>query len=586
MSENSGEWPQVPRSPQHSRGFQDPGIPQNPGIPRSSQNPRAPQRPQGSRRQPDEGVWRPDEYRRPLPPAHEPVYHEPGYGEPGYGEPGYGEPGPVRSPEQGYPDDSPRHRTPRPSGPEAGQWHPGQPAQASYDQEEHRPQDPYGVRGRHEEQGHYTEQGHYAEQGKYAEQGGYAEHPGKYEDGYEADDRFVPGFGDDDDDSDTGYGDSDYGDTGHGYGGHRGRRAARQDGRGGGRRPRRRFRWIAPLAALLIIVVPLAVGGFYAYSFYMSKYHPADYSGNGTGSVVVRVPSGASPTSLGPELVKLGVVASSRAFVLAAEHNPNPAGLLPGFYGMHKHMQASVAYALLINPKNMVQIAVTIPEGWRVSQTVAWLGVKSGIPASAYQAALKDPASLGLPSYANGEAEGYLFPDTYQVQPHETALTVLKGMVQSFNQEAALVNLPAAARQVHLTQGQVITMASLVQAEGGRLTDYPKIARVIYNRLAQGIPLQLDSTVLYGLNTYGIMATYQQLNSPSPYNTYRHKGLPPGPIDSPGNAAIQAVLHPAAGNWVYFVTVDPKTGETLFTSSPAQFQQFREELQRNLSQGR
>src|ERR1035441_10965881 len=79
-------------------------------------------------------------------------------------------------------------------------------------------------------------------------------------------------------------------------------------------------------------------------------------------------------------------------------------------------------------------------------------------------------------------------------------------------------------------------MASLVQAEGGRLSDYPKIARVIDNRLAQGMPLQLDSTVLYGLDTYGILASDAQLNSPSPYNTYRHKGLPPGPIDSPGRS--------------------------------------------------
>jgi UPF0755 protein len=128
-------------------------------------------------------------------------------------------------------------------------------------------------------------------------------------------------------------------------------------------------------------------------------------------------------------------------------------------------------------------------------------------------------------------------------------------------------------------------MASLVQAEGGRLSDYPKIARVIYNRLAQGMPLQLDSTVLYGLNTYGIIASDAQLASPSPYNTYKHKGLPPGPIDSPGNAAIQAVLSPAAGNWVYFVTVNPKTHETLFTSSEAQFQQYRAELEHNLGQG-
>ena len=107
------------------------------------------------------------------------------------------------------------------------------------------------------------------------------------------------------------------------------------------------------------------------------------------------------------------MVASSRAFVLAAEHNPNSSGLLPGFYGMHLHMQASLAYAILINPQNMVQIKVTIPEGWRLSQIVACLGAKSGIGLGAYQKVLKSPAQLHLPGYANGKPEGYLFPATY-----------------------------------------------------------------------------------------------------------------------------------------------------------------------------
>ena len=520
-------------------------MPQGSPMP---QNPRIPQRPQGSHRLPGSDAWRPDEPIRPLPPGYEPVHHEPRYDDPR----------PARPQDQGRPGDpegSPWRRTQRLSRPEAQEWHPGQPAQASYDPGEFRPQDQYGERGQYGEPG---------------------EHTGDigYEDEYERGGRFVPGFGDDAEADDENARPD--------------RRARRRDSRGGGRggrRPRRRFRWIAPLVALLVIVIPLAVGGAYAYSLYKSKYHPADYSGDGTGSVVVQVTSGDTPTSLGPKLAQLGVVASSRAFVLAAEHSSNPAGLLPGFYGMHEHMQASLAYALLINPKNLVQVTVTIPEGLRLSQIVNLLGAKSGIAATAYTAALKDPAALGLPAYANGKAEGYLFPATYEVQPHETALGVLKSMVQRFDAEAATVNLPAAASQLHRSQSQVIIMASLVQAEGGRLSDYPKIARVIYNRLAQGIPLQLDSTVLYGLNTYGILASDQQLNSPSPYNTYRHKGLPPGPIDSPGNAAIQAVLHPAAGNWLYFVTVNPKTGETLFTSSQTQFEQFRQELQKNLGQG-
>ena len=474
-----------------------------------------------------------------------------------------------------------RRRPQRPSRPEALPSNPGPPAQASYGPGDFRPRDQYGDRGDSGEYGEYGERGEYAGRDRYGEAGPYSgpgQHPGgDYEDEYtEAGDKFVPGFGDEGDDE------QERGRSGRGS---RRARRARRDNDGGGRggRRRRRFRWIAPLVALLVIVVPLAVGGVYVYGLYMNKYHPADYSGAGTGSVAVQVTSGDSPTSIAPKLVKLGVVASSRAFILAAEHSTSSTGLLPGFYGMHRHMKASLAYAILINPKNMVQIKVTIPEGWRLSQIVSFLGAKSGIPLSAYAKVLKDPAQLHLPAFANGKPEGYLFPATYSVQPHETALGVLTGMVQRFQQEAASVGLPTAAKQVHLTQAQVVIMASLLQAEGGRLSDYPKIARVIYNRLAHGMPLQLDSTVLYGLNKYGILASNKDLTSPSPYNTYKHKGLPPGPIDSPGAAAIQAVLNPAAGNWLYFVTVNPKTGETRYTSSPAQFQQFRQELAHNLA---
>jgi UPF0755 protein len=449
--------------------------------------------------------------------------------------------------------DSPWRRTQQHSRPEATPWHPDLPAPVSYGagpgSDESYPPGPSGGPEPH---------------GQPAEEDDY-------------DDRFLPGFGD--------YGDEDDQDDRP----RRGRSARRASAPRGPKEPRgprrRRLRWIAPLVALLVILIPVGIGGSYAYSLYQSKYHPPDYSGPGTGRLVVQVPSGASPTSLGPQLVKLGVVASARAFVLAAEHSTNPNGLLPGFYGMHQHMQASLAYALLLNQNNLVQVKVTIPEGWRLSQIVAYLGAKSGIPASAYQKVLNDPALLHLPAYADGKPEGYLFPATYEVVPHETALGVLNAMVQQFEQVAAQLNLPAAAKHVHLTEGQVITMASLVEAEGGRLSDYPKIARVIDNRLAQNIPLQLDSTVLYGLNTYGIIASDQQLTSSSPYNTYKYKGLTPGPIDSPGAAAIKAVLNPSPGNWIYFVTVNPKTGLTEFTASQAQFEQYRAELEHNLGQG-
>lgn len=469
--------------------------------------------------------------QRPLPPGYEAVHHEPGFTD------------------QRRPADSPWRRTERQSRPEARDWQQGTPVSARYGDEGHYDDDPgYGGGG------------------------------------------FVPGFGDDSDPRGSGTSDP----RGRGERRPRSDRGGRQKAGagpgyghpGGPSRPkRRRFRWLAPWAAVLVILIPLLVAGGYGYSFIRSKYYPPDFSGAGTGHLVVQVPSGATPTSLGPELQKLGVVASARAFVLAAERSTAPGGLLPGFYGMRKDMKASLAYALLLNPNNLVEVKVTIPEGLRLTNIVATLGAKSGIAASKYEAVLKDAAQLHLPSYANGNPEGYLFPATYEVEPHETALGVLTAMVQRFDQEAASVNLTQAASQVHLKPAQVIIMASLVQAEGGRISDFPKIARVIYNRLAQGIRLQLDSTVFYALNRYGIVASDQELTTNSPYNTYKYTGLTPGPIDSPGDAAIRAVLHPAAGNWIYFVTVNPKTGLTLFTNSEAQFQIYRQELEKNLGQG-
>ena len=377
------------------------------------------------------------------------------------------------------------------------------------------------------------------------------------DDAYE-DDRFVPGLGapryraDDQEDEDN-----DEEDDG---GERRGRRAA-------GRPRRRRSRWIAPLVALVVILTPLVIGGIYVLHLYMSKYHPADYASDGTGQAIVQVQSGQTATAVGQRLVTLGVVASVRAFELAAEHSTNQRGLEPGFYRMHKQMKAALAFALLLNPAARIQDKITIPEGWRISQTEAELAAKSGIPAGDYKQALANPGSLGLPGYADGNPEGYLWPATYDVQPNMSATIVLQQMVASFNQEAAKIDLKTAAAQAHMTPAQVITVASLLQAEGGRLSDYPKISRVIANRLAAGMPLQFDSTVLYGLGQFGTTVTDQQIHSNTPYNTYLHKGLPPGPIDSPGNAAIEAALHPAAGNWLYFVT--EKNGVTNFSSTLA-----------------
>ena len=367
-----------------------------------------------------------------------------------------------------------------------------------------------------------------------------------------------------------------------------GRKAARGPGRdarpGAGRLPKkRRSGTIAGLVATIVIVIVLAAGGLFGYRYVEARLHPANFSGDGHGTVTVQVQPGDSAITLAPRLLRLGVIASTAAFISAVKASSNPDGLQPGTFRLHKAMNAALAYQLLLNPKARIQSTVTIPEGLRQTQIVATLGRNTRFKPVAYNEVLRDPKALGLPSFAHGNPEGYLFPATYQIQPGMTAFQVLQGMVQQFNKEAQIINLAGAAVKGHVSESHAIIVASLIQAEAGKTSDFPKIAEVIYNRLNSGMKLQLDSTVFYALGTFGIQATSQDLKTNSPYNTYRQAGLPPTPIDSPGAAAIKAALHPEHGNWLYFVTVDPKKHITKFTASVTQFEQFRAELARNLA---
>jgi UPF0755 protein len=229
-------------------------------------------------------------------------------------------------------------------------------------------------------------------------------------------------------------------------------------------------------------------------------------------------------------------------------------------------MSAKLAYAALTNPKNVVRTTVTIPEGKRAVDVIAIVAKRTKIPLKDFQQVLAHPAQLGLPAYADGKAEGYLFPATYAIVPHESALEVLQAMVTRFKQEAEESNLDTEAKTVGLTPTQLIIEASLAQAEGGSVEDYPKIAEVIHNRLGIGMHLQFDSTVLYGLGKYAVSATLKQTKTPGPYNTYLNPGLPAGPISNPGDAAIQGVLHPDDDNYLYFLT--KPGGKSEFSHTP------------------
>jgi UPF0755 protein len=296
--------------------------------------------------------------------------------------------------------------------------------------------------------------------------------------------------------------------------------------------------------------------------------------------------SGDTAFALAPRLVKLGVIKATEPFTAAAKDNPG-AGLMPGTFALHRHMNAAKAWAQLLNPKAQLQVTVTIPDGLRATEIIARLAQQTHIPLPQFKTALANTSALGLPASANHNPEGYLFPDTYIFQPHTTALQMLQAMVKRFSTETASVHLAQAAKSAHFSVAQVITEASLLEAEVDP-KDYPKAARVIDNRLNIGMALGLDSTILYALHIQGTFnLTKAQLNVKSPYNTRLHTGLPPGPIDSPGLVAINAVLHPSAksNNWLFFVTIDPKTGRTGFTHSYSQFLAWSAESAKNIKNG-
>jgi UPF0755 protein len=241
---------------------------------------------------------------------------------------------------------------------------------------------------------------------------------------------------------------------------------------------------------------------------------------------------------------------------------------------------------VLINPQHILTTKVTVPEGLRVSDTVAVLAARTKYSTAQFDAALKDTAALGLPSYANGDPEGYLFPSTYGFGPKEKPADMLKDMVDRWKQSADENDLEAGAQAQGKSPAEIMTIASLIQAEG-RGSDMPKVSRVIYNRLDgpgdQGGTngrLQIDATVNFALDRKGVVGVTQDEidNTDSPYNTYQVVGLPPGPINSPGDAAIKAALHPADGPWYYYVTVNLRTGETKFGTTYQEFLQFKQEF--------
>jgi UPF0755 protein len=305
-----------------------------------------------------------------------------------------------------------------------------------------------------------------------------------------------------------------------------------------------------------------------------------DFQGQGEGTATVVVAQGDSLRQIGTTLADAGVVADEAAFVDAASADPQAQSIAPGTYTLHQHMSGAAAVTLMLDPSSRQLKKLAIPEGWRMDRIVAAAAKATGLSPDAIKQSLSRAGALGLPAYAQGSPEGFLFPATYDFPPGVTSDQLVTAMLKRFDQSATGADLEAGAKALGRTPLEIVTVASILEIEGAP-DDYDKVARVLYNRLDKGMRLQLDSTVNYALGLASLHLTAAQLKTDSPYNTYLNKGLPPGPINSPGDAALQAALNPAAGSWLYFVTTDPKTKTTEFATTYDQFLVLKKKFQSN-----
>ncbi|WP_455354957.1 endolytic transglycosylase MltG [Streptomyces sp. SYSU K217416] len=375
-----------------------------------------------------------------------------------------------------------------------------------------------------------------------------------------------------------------------------GRRGRGGGGPGRGSKPKKSRNGVACLVVALVLVGGVGGAGYYGYQFLQGRFgEPADFAGEGTGEVEVEIPSGASGTDIGNILKQKGVVKSVDAFVAAQTADEKGKLIQPGVYSLKKEMSARAAVALMIDPAS--RSGLIIREGMRNVEIYkaidAQLGLKPGTTRSVAKSKAKN---LGLPSWAddNGKIkdplEGFLFPSRYDVGKSTKPEKVLQQMVSRATEKYGSLNLEAKAEELGLDSPlQVITVASLVQAEGKTHDDFRKMSEVVYNRLKStntvtNQKLEFDSSFNYLKNQSKINISVEEIrNHDDPYNTYFYKGLTPGPIGNPGEDALTAALAPDKGGWMFFVSVDGDT--TKFTRTLAEHEKLVEQFNERQKNG-
>ncbi|MEV5007503.1 endolytic transglycosylase MltG [Streptomyces sp. NPDC055692] len=369
------------------------------------------------------------------------------------------------------------------------------------------------------------------------------------------------------------------------------------EGRGRGDRKGRGGKGKKRRSGCACLVVALVFGGgtagvvYYGYQFYQDRFGAApDYAGDGINEMVtVEIPKGAGGYDIGRALKAAGVVKSVDAFVAAQSQVPNGGQIQAGAYLLKKQMSAASAVTMMLDPKS--QSNVLVKPGERNALVYEDIDKRLALAAGTTQKiAAKQYKDLGLPKWAQNNSqimdplEGFLYPGTYAAAKGMKPEAVLKEMVKQADEAYIRYKLADKAKELNLDDPfQLVTVASLVQAEGKTHDDFRKMAEVIYNRLKPTNTetmqlLQFDSTFNYLKGQSNIHISEKEINSnQDPYNTYTHKGLPPGPIGNPGDDALKAALNPTGDGWIYFVATDG-VHKTEFAKTYAEFLKLKDKF--------
>lgn len=308
---------------------------------------------------------------------------------------------------------------------------------------------------------------------------------------------------------------------------------------------------------LIVLVLAVALAGVAAYQMMKWAEAPVVTEAEHPPSKVVVIAEGSTFQHVAGLLERERLIKSRSAFVLLGKALEADRKIRPGEYELNPAMPPADILSKLIAGR-VVLHAVTIPEGYTMAQIADLLAQHQVTDRVEFLRLVKDKSFIKTLGISAETLEGYLYPDTYRFPKPVSAKDVIRTMVEQLNQ-VVTPEWQARAKDIHFTLHQVLTLASVIEKETASGEERPQISSVFHNRLQKKIPLQSDPTVIYGLPNFDGNLHKKDLSHPSPYNTYRWAGLPPGPIANPGAQAIRATLFPAVSPYLYFVSKNDGT---------------------------